>query len=365
MKFKNKALINRFKKFITSIIPEDRVAVIHHTDPDGVCSGVIISKVIERVRGKKIDLRHNQKGNVHVITSETYKLLKSKKINKLIITDLGTDENPEYLKKIEKFADILVIDHHKIYNNLSSKKTVFIKPQLVCDIDPARYAASKLCYDLSMLVTIVSDLDWIAAVGSIGDIAVKPWTAWLNRVFKRHRIKKQKDLFRTKLGECAILISSAESFDVKNVRLAFDILYNALSYKDVLHSKLKTFRKKIDDEIKKFQNQLKKKALFDKDVVYYEIKPNYHTKSPLCTILGLKYPHKSVFVVDVSRNPVGVSGRRGDVTVEINKILEDACKGIPGASAGGHSVSAGATVPKKEYSRFKKRLFSILNIKRR
>jgi single-stranded DNA-specific DHH superfamily exonuclease len=365
MRFKNKALINRFKKFITSITPKDRVAVIHHTDPDGVCSGVIIAKVIERVRGKKIDLRHNQKGNVHVITPETFKLLKSRKINKLILTDLGADENPKFLKKIEKFADILIIDHHKIYNNLSSKKTVFIKPQLICGIDPARYSASKLCYDLSMLVTIVSDLDWLAAVGSIGDIAVKPWTAWLNRVFKRHKIKKQKDLFKTKLGQCAILISSAESFDVKNVKLAFDVLYNARSYKNVLRSKLKNFRKKIDDEIQKYLKQLKKHAFFEKDIIYYEIKPKYHTKSPLCTILGQKYPHNSVFVVDISRNPVGISGRRSDVKIKINKALEDACRGIPNASAGGHAVSAGATVPKKYYEKFKTRLFNILKKKRR
>lgn len=365
MRFKNKALINRFKKFITSITPEDRVAVIHHTDPDGVCSGVIIAKVVERVRGKKIDLRHNQKGTVHVITPETFKLLKSKKINKLIITDLGTDENPKYLKKIEKFADILIIDHHKIYNRLSSKKTVFIKPQLVCDVDPARYAASKLCYDLGMLVTIVSDLDWVAAVGSIGDIAVKPWTAWLNSVFRKYKLKKYDDLFKTKLGKCAILISSAESFDVKNVKLAFDILYKAKSYNDVLYSKLRTFRKKIDDEIQKNLKLLKKNALFEQDIIYYEIKPKYHTKSPLCTILGLKYPHKSIFVVDVSRSPAGISGRRGDGKVKINKVLEDSCKGIPSASAGGHAVSAGATVPKRYYKKFKTRLFNILNKKRR
>ncbi|MBW3001967.1 hypothetical protein KY338_02265 [Candidatus Woesearchaeota archaeon] len=365
MIFKNKALINRFKKFITSITPKDRVAVIHHTDPDGVCSGVIISKVVERLRGKKIDLRINQKGSVHVITPKTFNLLKSKKINKFILTDLGADENPQYLKKIEKFADVLLIDHHKIYNNLSSKKTVFIKPQLYCKVDPARYATAKMCYDLGGLVIDISDLDWLAAVGSIGDIATKPWTAWLNRIFKKYKLKKYKDLFKTKFGQCAILISSAESFDVKNVKLAFDVLYKAKSYKDVLKSRLKNFRKKIDDEIQKFIKQLKNKAFFDKDIIYYEIKPKYHTKSPLSSILGLKYPHNSVFVVDISRNPVGISGRRSDVKIKINKALEDACRGIPKASAGGHAVSAGATVPKKYYKKFKTRLFNILKKKRR
>lgn len=365
MRFKNQALINRFKKFINSIAPEDRVAVIHHTDPDGVCSGVIISKVVERLRGKKIDLRHNQKGNVHILTPETLKLLRSRKINKLIITDLGTDENPEYLKKVEKFADILVIDHHKVYNNLNSRKIVFIKPQLVCDINPARYAASKLCYDLGGLVSDVSDLDWIAAVGSIGDIATQPWSVWLSRVFQKYGLKRKKDLFKTQFGKVAILISSAESFDVKNVKLAFNILYRAGSHKDVLKSRLKQFTKKIDTEIQKYLKNVRKNALFENDLIYYEIRPKYHTKSPLCTILGLKNPQKSVFVIDVSRNPVGISGRRSDSRIKINKVLEDSCRGIPGSSAGGHAVSAGATVPRKHYPKFKERLFSILKKKRR
>jgi single-stranded DNA-specific DHH superfamily exonuclease len=365
MKFKNQALINRYKKFITSITPQDRVAVLHHTDPDGVCSGVIISKVVERLRGKKINLRCNQKGNIHVITPKIFNLLKSKKINKLILTDLGTDENPEYLKKLEKFADILILDHHKIYNNLNSRKTVFIKPQLICSINPAKYAASKLCYDLGRLVANVSDIDWLAAVGSIGDIATNPWNAWLNRVFKKYKLKKQKDLFKTKFGQCAILISSAESFDVKNVKLAFDTLYNAKSYKDVLKSKLTKFRKKIDDELYRYINNLKKDALFEDDLIYYEVKPKYHTKSPLCTILGQKYKHNSVLVADISRNPIGISGRRSDVKIKINAALEDACKGIPGSSAGGHAVSAGATVPKQHYKKFKERLFNILKKQRR
>ncbi|GAF82224.1 unnamed protein product, partial [marine sediment metagenome] len=34
MKFKNKKLVNKFKDFISSISKKDRVAVIHHTDPD-------------------------------------------------------------------------------------------------------------------------------------------------------------------------------------------------------------------------------------------------------------------------------------------------------------------------------------------
>ena len=57
---KKEDMEKKFAIFISGISKNDRVAVMHHTDPDGVSSGVIMSKVIERTRGKKIDLRWNQ-----------------------------------------------------------------------------------------------------------------------------------------------------------------------------------------------------------------------------------------------------------------------------------------------------------------
>lgn len=360
MKARNKALLNRFRKFFESITPKDRVAVIHHTDPDGVCSGVIISKLVERLRGKKIDLRHNQKGNIHFITPQTYSKLKSRKINKVIITDLTVDDFPKLVKRIEKFADILILDHHQIYNNLNSKKTIMIKPQMLCDILPNKYAASKLCYDLGSMLADLSDLDWVATIGLIGDIAVEPWSRWIKNVFKKYKLKIQKDFFKTKLGEASILISSAESYDVKNVKLCFDVMSKAKSYKDVLKSKLTKFRKAIDDELNYYIRNIRKLATFEKDFIYYEVHSKYHTKSPLSTILGLKYPHKSVIVVDARQNPVSVSARRKDAKVKIDQVLEHTLKGIKGASAGGHIVSAGALIPKKDFQKFKIKLIKTL-----
>ncbi|MEM4263840.1 MAG: DHHA1 domain-containing protein [Candidatus Woesearchaeota archaeon] len=360
MKVTKQVLENRFKKFFSSITKKDRVAVIHHTDPDGVCSGVIAAKLVERLRGKKIDLRLNQKGNVHFITKQTYKKLKAGKINKVIITDLTVDETPAYFKKIEKFADTLVLDHHAIYRNFNSKKTIMIKPQMFCKIPPNTYTASKLTYDFGCSIADITDLDWIAAVGLIGDIAARSWKAWLTNVFKKYKIKTNKDLFKTGLGEVAILISSAESYDVKNVKLSFDILYNSESYKNVLKSKLNRFRKIIDDEITYYLHNIKKQAIFEGDFIYYEIQPRYHTKSPLSTILGLKYPHKSIIVVDTRQNPISISARRNDAKLKINHLLKDAAQGIKGVSGGGHAVSAGALIPKKSFCKFKINLFRLL-----
>ena len=363
MIFKNKALIDRFKKFINSITPQDRVAVIHHTDPDGVCSGVIISKVVERLRKKKIDLRINQYHAAHRILDETIKQLKQNRINKVITTDLATDEDPLAIKKLAKFADVLIIDHHPVLHRFPLKNVVVVKSKLISGSAP--YCASKMCYDLGSLVADVSDLDWLAVVGSIGDIATRPWKKWVSSVFRKHDVKQMNNLFDTEFGEISKIISSAETFSHKNVKECFVVLYSAKDYKAVLKSRLGRFKKKIDAELNYYIKNLKKLAHITCDLIYYEIRPKYNVKSPLSTILGLKYPSKTVFIVDITKNPVRISARSQKIKVKVNQVIISAMKGIKGAYGGGHAVSSGAIVPKKDYVTFKERIFKILKKQRR
>ena len=364
MRFKNQALINKFRKFITTITPKDRVAVIHHTDPDGVCSGVIISKVVERVRGNKIDLSMNQYHAAHRILPETLKKLKNKKINKVITTDIAADEDISAIKKLAKFADVLIIDHHPLLCKNPPKNVFIIKSRSI-SLRGQNYCASKMCYDLGSLVTDVSDLDWLAVVGSIGDIATKPWIKWVASVFRKYNLKQNKELFDTKFGEVAKTISSAETVSPKNVKECYDVLYSAKSYKDVLKSRLCRFRKRIDAELDYYIKNLRKLADVDSGLIYYEIQPKYNVKSPLSTILGLKYPKKTVFIVDATKNPVRISARSQSKRVKVNEVLIKSMKGIKNAYGGGHAVASGAVVPRKDYKKFKTRLFNILKKERR
>ena len=71
-----KELKERFRKFIDGLSKEDVVAVMHHTDSDGVCSGVIMAKLVERKRGKKIDLRVNQEASDVAVLGKTIEKLR-------------------------------------------------------------------------------------------------------------------------------------------------------------------------------------------------------------------------------------------------------------------------------------------------
>ena len=89
-------VLKRFDTFIKGINKKDRVAIMHDTDPDGVCSAVIMSKLLKKTRGRNADFRINQKAHEKSLTKETVNKLKKEKITKFISCDLSTDFSDEF-----------------------------------------------------------------------------------------------------------------------------------------------------------------------------------------------------------------------------------------------------------------------------
>ncbi|MEM3154024.1 MAG: DHH family phosphoesterase [Candidatus Woesearchaeota archaeon] len=352
----NEAFLKRVDRFLLDITPQDKICIIHDTDPDGVCSAVIMAKCIERLRGRKIDLRIPLDKKQYGLTKDMLKKIKQHKITKLITTDFSAEHNLPALKEIEKQADILVIDHHKLYADYQSQKTILCKPQYFTTIEPSTYCTGKLAYDAANRVTDVNDLDWIAAAACIADIATAPWKDWLAKVFKKYKIKQNKNPFQTEIGQVAATISSTEVYNSKLVPKCFDIFYRAKKPKDILNSPFGKYKKIIDKELDKHLKLFEKKAEKREEMLIYELTSKYRVHSPLSTILGLKYPHKTIIIINKTSPQISVSARRGDKKTAVNNLLEKAVKGIPNSNAGGHAPAAGAGFPKKYLKTFKQRL---------
>ncbi len=347
-------LLKKFDKYIENVTQKDRIAIIHDTDPDGICSAVIIAKAIERLKEKKpVLVKTIEKKE---ITKELAALLKKKKITKLIVLDLSLDQNYKSLLRINKKIDVLIIDHHKIYSKKQMKNVLLIKPQFISQINPYEYCTAKLAYDLCSRIVDLKDIDWMAATASIADIAHKPWKSWLKKVFRKNKIRMKKDLFKTKLGQIASMISSAEVSDKKHIKKCYAALYDAKKPKDVFKKELVKIKKVVDKELKKLLKAFRRSEKHG-TLHIYEINSKIEgIKSPLSTILGLKYPHKTIVIVSKSGLKAKISARRGDKEVYVNSLLEKAARGLPESNAGGHIPSAGATIRTKDYPKFKKRL---------
>lgn len=355
----------RFDDFVKHLKKTDKIAVLHDTDPDGICSGVIAAKAVERIRAKKIDLEIPKASGKVTITKEMIETLRKNKINKLITTDLAVDNDPATVKEAEKTCEILVIDHHKTVNNISSEKTVFIKSNHIrTDIDASQYPASKLAYDLFSRHTDMTDKDWIAAAGTISDSSAKTWPEFIDSAFKRQGVKKKQDIFETPFGMVGRIITSTIGIEEGEASALFEELYRSEKPADFITSKFSRFEKLYSTELKRCIEECDKKAEFHDEtgMIWYEMRSPYKINSPLSTVMSFqKYPDKTLLVVqDLGDGMISISARRQDGKVAMNALLQNATAGLANANGGGHFPAAGARVMKKDLGEFKRRVIKAL-----
>ncbi len=350
---KNHELFARAHSFLSALKKADKVAVIHHTDADGVCSGVLAARAIENFREKKVDFSFCQKDGETSITKETVKILREKGINKVIITDLAVDGTPATIRALEKFAAILIIDHHLKQKDLSSEKTTIIKAEDVAsNIEPSQYPATKLTYDIFFEI-LGERPAWIAAVGIIGDYAGKTWADFIESVEESGvQLKDLKD------AEALIAYARAAA-GTEGVQKAFEIFYPALNVRTILKSPLSEYKSAVEKEIHHHIAEHIDKAMFVDDIVLYEFESKYNIKSRLSNRLSQEiYPNKTVLVLQKGKERVDISARRQDMKKSMASLMRRVVSGIPDSLGGGHAPAAGGYFPIKHLEKVKKRLIS-------
>jgi len=366
---KNPEHWERIDRFLMSFSPKEKIAIVHDYDPDGLCSAVIMNRLIERLRGKPADLHFTPpRGAKNTVAPEVFAKLRQKKITKVIFTDLAVHEDAAAVKKLEKQCEIMIIDHHQFFHDLTSERTVLAMPQLLADdIDPSRYTSTKLAYDLANRHAGMEECDWIAAIGTISDMAGREWPEFLAQVFEKHKLRPNpKDWFKSDLGTVSGMFFSAMAIDAKNVEYCFDVLMRALKPQDVFKDKkLTALRNAFDKEINTWIMQAPKRMEKDEKLklIWYEIAPKYHINSPIATILSLKpqYQDWVVTIIEKDKGVVSLSGRCQSKRVAMNLLLKDATKGLKDAAGGGHVPAAGAHVRAQDLAVFKQRILDMLS----
>ncbi len=346
-------------EFVKSLNKDMKIALLYDTDPDGICSGVIIAKSIEQLRGKKIDFRILQKHNDVALTEETIEKLKKLKLDWLVVSDKPLDSDPSTLKEAEKYCRLLIFDHHKILADLNSEKTIFIKSQYAKpEIDGSLYPTTKLVYDLFSKYTDLSRLSWVAAIGIIGDMAQKQWHGFLDRVFEENNVDKGTNYFDTPIGKACALISISDTCDKHED--AFDVVYEAKNYDDVVNSKLKGYQAAVQKEINRILDEFNAKSEKHGELRYYEIDAPYSLNSMISTILSMRERNKTFVVLQRNGEYYNISARRQDNKIAMNEVLAKAAEGLPNASGGGHRPAAGGKFFAKDLETVKKRIIKVL-----
>ncbi len=332
----------KLKDFMNNLKKEDRVAIVYHPDSDGLCAGVISAHAVKLARGKPIDAHRN---SFQRMSSKTVKWLR--KFNKVIFVDLGIEKNKDQVKDITKHADLVCIDHHKIFPIPKIKNAYFYrKAEPYCP-------ASRMTWDLFSKMYNLEKYKWISAVGIIGDMGEKH-----NQDLLKELPYSFEELFK---------ISEQIEFSYISkpckIERAFDLFLSINKPSELKNTWISKLGKEIKKEIQHWRNIHKEKAEFypKKELVLLEIKSKYRIKSSLINYLSINnYPKQTVIVYHLKNSQYLVSARRQDGKVAVNDLLEKACKGLEGCEGGGHAPAAGAKVTKKYFPVFKKRILELV-----
>ena len=349
----------KFNRFCSNLKESDNIAIIHHSDADGICSALITAKAIERLAGKRpVAVCPYEYGNIEQGRKAVMEMHR-KKANKLVVVDIGIDSAPHGLGEKYSFEECLVIDHHKMYRDLNGKNLVFLKAQFFTKKDPSGYVTSKFAFDLFGKLVDISDLDWVACIGIMGDMNLKRW-----KQFVRKTIMK-RNLSLSWFYSFLELIAAVEVLANSMVTKLFWALYDAEDPEQVLQGPFKKYLERFREERDSLVERFDEKAEYVPalDLYFYAIRSRHENiKSYVINQLSETRPDKTIILIQyLPDGRVRFSARRQDFKVRVNDLLVEAVKGIPEASAGGHAPAAAGSIPKRALTRFKGNIVQILD----
>ena len=330
----------RFFDFISRLNEKDKIALISHTDLDGIAAAKVANEVLDADVMKFINYIELKQGVV--------KELKELNVTKVVITDISVGEYIQEIKEISKFAEVLIIDHHIFASDFNSDKITFICGQGNC--------ATYLAYYLFSRTQNLEKLDWIVACACVADYCFENNLSWMKEVYKKYgdEFKEENNYVR----------KSGAMWDLQNI-LSLALIYFKKDLKEVYDSIGNEFGelgdlKKYSEEVNSYLQECLK--IFDREKekingrIFWEFEPKFMVASMISTITSSKDIHKTCIIGRDDGKFYSFSARRQDGNEDMNSLLKKLVSGLENAEGGGHIKAAGGHVLLKDKEEFKKRL---------
>jgi single-stranded DNA-specific DHH superfamily exonuclease len=329
-------------KFLKALKPTDGVVIIFNNDDDGMCSCAIVKKYLLSIGVDPYIISQPMPPDKNLL-----RRVQTGAPNRIILLDMAIDEMPQLVGKMKSFADVLIVDHHVIRNNLNSASVVHYNPRLK---SPKIYQSTTyLAYKMVSKIMDISDMLWVAATGAVADYDLR----WSEDVMK----EAQKVWDMKTFQRLAAMLDSARLTHSKSCEQIVDVVLNSKSPEQILQSKdfLQSYND-IESEINAVVSDAFANAEKSGEIVFYNIKAKYNIKSVISTKLSEKWPDKLVIIWEKTGNRISMSVRNQNKNIDANKVIRAAVKGIKGASGGGHEAAAGGTMPAESWEEFKRNL---------
>lgn len=222
------------KEFLEKITSKDKVAIIHHDDGDGFCSGILYSDWCEN-KGTQIG------SFTYSINKSELKNFDLEKFNKIIMCDLAPNFMAEELELI-KTKQVFYTDHHP----------------------------REIPLPEEILELVTTDQGYIPSSRTAGELTgIKPWLALAgvitdsgylypeNQDFIDEHLKQiNMTLDEFKENISSVITNFLVYFD-KNLNEAFIILQRLKSVEEV--KKLRKYSEPVEEEVQRFVEEYERK----------------------------------------------------------------------------------------------------------
>lgn len=331
-------LEKRFFDFISRLNDKDKIALISHTDLDGVASAKVSNEVIGANIVKFLDYID--------VDEMLVQELKNKKVTKVIFIDLDFAKT-DVIKAIEEFAELLIIDHHIFTQDLNSNKTVFMSA--------SGYCSSYICYYLFSKVQDMTKLDWLVAAASLSDFCYRKNAKWMTGVKEKYGDKFSIEQMAkiSRIYDLADKLSLMLVYFRGKVYEAYKAIDDNIDNLGNLDNYAKDVQKEINESALRFEKE--KKVFGNGEVYFWEFEPEFLIKSILINHLSIKYKDKTIIIIENNKRYFEVSVRRQDGKINLVELLKKLTYGLK-ATSGGHMYAAGATILPGDIAEFRDRI---------
>ena len=96
------------------------------------------------------------------------------------------------------------------------------------------------------------------------------------------------------------------------------------------------------------------------ELEFYKVESKNKIKSYVVNTISQEKPNTTIILAQCSNGRCYFSARRQDFKIKMNELVEDAVRGIPNASGGGHIPAAAGSFPTEFGEQFKENVKRIL-----
>ena len=333
-----------FYDFVDGITKKDKVAIVSHTDLDGISSALFLQEILKSIgiKPKVLEFVEHGAGAFLKLPEE----FKKKKITKIFMSDISESADYENFEKIKSQFPIFVIDHHpsdkKVLDNILKTKT--------------EHCAAWIIYNLGSKITNLEKWRNLVSATMLVEFSFNNKNNF--NFLKNNFPDLTKDnLMDSEPGNLSETINAGITYFKGKTRKIFDLVLKNKT------KKLEKYHLIIQKEIQNLIGEFKKKAEFysEKNLYFYYAHPKFSLTSAVATILSLEFNDKTIIIasdIKEDKNFIKVSSRNQSGKVNLNELMKKGIEGLENATAGGHIKASAAKFLKKDFEKFKQNILN-------